>query len=169
MSGGLGATVARHLVAEHGVRSLLLVSRRGPAAEGAGELAAALEESGAHVTVAACDVGDRTAVDALLAEIREILRTADLMTITKKGIKQELERRFGVPLDAKKAYINSGMYNDIPPITSKSPKKKEKHANSLCSYRGAVVRPVVIERSHTPPLASLIMMLYTTCFTYIHT
>lgn len=53
--------------------------------------------------------------DALLAEIREILRTADLMTITKKGIKQELERRFGVPLDAKKAYINSGMYNDIPP------------------------------------------------------
>ncbi|MEW1790949.1 SDR family NAD(P)-dependent oxidoreductase, partial [Streptomyces albidoflavus] len=68
-TGGLGATVARHLVAEHGVRSLLLVSRRGPAAEGAGELAAALEESGAHVTVAACDVGDRTAVDALLAEI----------------------------------------------------------------------------------------------------
>lgn len=65
-TGGLGATVARHLVAEHGVRSLLLVSRRGPAAEGAGELAAALEESGAHVTVAACDVGDRTAVDALL-------------------------------------------------------------------------------------------------------
>lgn len=45
--------------------------------------------------------------DALLAEIREILRTADLMTVTKKAIKQELERRFGVPLDAKKAYINS--------------------------------------------------------------
>lgn len=47
--------------------------------------------------------------DALLAEIREILRTADLMNVTKKGIKQELERRFGVPLDAKRAYINSGM------------------------------------------------------------
>jgi chitin synthase len=46
--------------------------------------------------------------DALLAEIREVLRTADLMTVTKKGIKQELERRFGVPLDAKRAYINSG-------------------------------------------------------------
>ncbi|KAI1639316.1 class V chitin synthase [Biscogniauxia mediterranea] len=45
--------------------------------------------------------------DALLAEIREILRTADLMTVTKKGIKQELERRFNVPLDAKRAYINS--------------------------------------------------------------
>jgi chitin synthase len=45
--------------------------------------------------------------DALLAEIRDILRTADLMTVTKKGIKQELEGRFGVPLDAKRAYINS--------------------------------------------------------------
>ena len=47
--------------------------------------------------------------DALLAEIREILKTADLMTVTKKGIKQELERRFDVPLDAKRTYINSGM------------------------------------------------------------
>jgi chitin synthase len=46
--------------------------------------------------------------DALLAEIREILRTADLMTVTKKGVKQELERRFGVPLDSKRAYINNG-------------------------------------------------------------
>lgn len=46
--------------------------------------------------------------DALLAEIREILKTADLMTVTKKGVKQELERRFGVPLDARRAYINSG-------------------------------------------------------------
>lgn len=45
--------------------------------------------------------------DALLAEIREILKTADLMTVTKKGIKQELERRFDVPLDAKRQYINS--------------------------------------------------------------
>lgn len=45
--------------------------------------------------------------DALLAEIREILRTADLMTVTKKGIKQELERRFNVSLDSKRLYINS--------------------------------------------------------------
>ncbi|KAI1339488.1 class V chitin synthase [Xylariaceae sp. FL0016] len=45
--------------------------------------------------------------DALLAEIREILRTADLMTVTKKGIKQELERRFNVSLESKRAYINS--------------------------------------------------------------
>ncbi|KAK3318279.1 chitin synthase-domain-containing protein [Apodospora peruviana] len=45
--------------------------------------------------------------DALLAEIREILRIADLMAVTKKGIKLELERRFGVPLDSRRAYINS--------------------------------------------------------------
>ena len=46
--------------------------------------------------------------DAILAEVREILRTADLMSVTKKSIKQELERRFGVNLDAKRPYINSG-------------------------------------------------------------
>ncbi|KFA61562.1 hypothetical protein S40285_03983 [Stachybotrys chlorohalonatus IBT 40285] len=45
--------------------------------------------------------------DALLAEIRDILRTADLMTVTKKGVKQELERRFGVPLDVKRQYIGT--------------------------------------------------------------
>ncbi|KAI9672400.1 MAG: hypothetical protein M1817_003422 [Caeruleum heppii] len=48
--------------------------------------------------------------DAILAEIREVLKSADLMTVTKKSIKQELERRFGFQpggLDAKRAYINS--------------------------------------------------------------
>ncbi|TKA82202.1 hypothetical protein B0A49_00129 [Cryomyces minteri] len=45
--------------------------------------------------------------DAILAEIREILRTADLMTVTKKSIKMELERRFGVGMDSKRAYIGS--------------------------------------------------------------
>lgn len=47
--------------------------------------------------------------DAILAEIRDILKTADLMTVTKKSIKLELEKRFGVSLDARRAYINSGM------------------------------------------------------------
>ena len=48
--------------------------------------------------------------DAILAEIREILKTADLMSVTKKSIKLELEKRFGVSLDAKKAYIGSGKF-----------------------------------------------------------
>ena len=46
--------------------------------------------------------------DAILAEIREILKTADLMTVTKKSIKAELERRFGVGLESRKVYIGSG-------------------------------------------------------------
>ena len=52
--------------------------------------------------------------DAILAEIREILKTADLMTVTKKSIKNELERRFGLPLDVRRAYINSGMCSPPP-------------------------------------------------------
>ncbi|WP_067825000.1 type I polyketide synthase [Nocardia inohanensis] len=68
-TGGLGAVVARHLVAEHGVRSLLLVSRSGPAAEGVAELGAELERSGAVVRVVACDVTDAAAVAGLLSEV----------------------------------------------------------------------------------------------------
>ncbi|WP_105967687.1 type I polyketide synthase [Streptomyces geranii] len=68
-TGGLGALTARHLVAEHGVRHLLLVSRRGPDAPGADELRRDLEALGAQVTIAACDVADRTALAELLAGI----------------------------------------------------------------------------------------------------
>ena len=59
------------------------------------------------------DFADLPNDDAILAEIREFLKTADLMTVTKKSIKMELERRFGCNLDAKRAYIGSGklLYN----------------------------------------------------------
>ncbi|MGW5106289.1 type I polyketide synthase [Nocardia sp. NPDC004123] len=68
-TGGLGALLARHLVAEHRVRHLLLVSRRGESADGATELAAELTRSGAEVRIAACDVTDRDALRDLLAAV----------------------------------------------------------------------------------------------------
>ncbi|NLU76699.1 SDR family NAD(P)-dependent oxidoreductase [Streptomyces sp. HNM0575] len=68
-TGGLGAELARHLVAERGVRHLLLASRRGPDAPEVLELRAELTAHGADVTVAACDTADRAAVDALVADV----------------------------------------------------------------------------------------------------
>ncbi|MFB6827201.1 SDR family NAD(P)-dependent oxidoreductase, partial [Streptomyces virginiae] len=68
-TGTLGALLARHLVTRHGVRRLVLTSRRGPAAEGAEQLRAELDALGAAVTVEACDVADRAALQRLLAAI----------------------------------------------------------------------------------------------------
>nr|WP_282107749.1 type I polyketide synthase [Streptomyces sp. RK23] len=65
-TGGLGGLVARHLVGVHGVRDLLLVSRRGLEAPGAVGLVGELEGVGARVRVAACDVSDRGALAAVL-------------------------------------------------------------------------------------------------------
>jgi acyl transferase domain-containing protein/acyl carrier protein len=64
--GGLGSLVARHLVLEHGLRSLVLVGRRGLASEGARELERELSELGAQVVVVACDVSDRAALAELI-------------------------------------------------------------------------------------------------------
>ncbi|MEE1743021.1 type I polyketide synthase, partial [Streptomyces sp. JV184] len=68
-TGTVGALMARHLVTEHGVRHLLLTSRRGQQAPGAQELTAELEALGARVTLAACDAADREALATVLAAI----------------------------------------------------------------------------------------------------
>ncbi|WFE35246.1 type I polyketide synthase [Micromonospora sp. WMMD975] len=68
-TGGVGALVARHLVARHGTRRLLLASRRGGAADGAGELVTELTGLGAEVSVAAVDLAEPAAVRALLAAV----------------------------------------------------------------------------------------------------
>ncbi|MET8853225.1 SDR family NAD(P)-dependent oxidoreductase [Amycolatopsis sp. NPDC004625] len=59
-SGVLGGLLARHLVTVHGVRHLLLLSRSAPDTT---------ELTGASVTAVACDVADRAALEAALAQI----------------------------------------------------------------------------------------------------
>ncbi|MEV0297652.1 type I polyketide synthase [Nocardia sp. NPDC050710] len=66
-TGGIGRHIAKHLVSEHGVRHLLLVGRRGPAA--AEDLIEELSALGAQVRVSACDVTDRDALRDLLASM----------------------------------------------------------------------------------------------------
>jgi acyl transferase domain-containing protein/short-subunit dehydrogenase/acyl carrier protein len=68
-TGGLGAELARHLVTAHGVRGLMLLSRRGPAAPGAAELVAELTDLGADVLVLACDVTKKRSLSAALKKI----------------------------------------------------------------------------------------------------
>src|SRR5260370_41239778 len=69
-AGELGREVARHLVAGHGVRHLLLTSRRGLQTPGACELVAELEGLGAQTIEAlSCDVSDRDALGSVLSVI----------------------------------------------------------------------------------------------------
>ena len=67
-TGGLGALLARHLV-EQGARRLLLISRSGLKAQGARELKGSLEELGAKVKVAACDVAQGAQLKRVIAQI----------------------------------------------------------------------------------------------------
>ncbi|MEK0771738.1 type I polyketide synthase, partial [Mycobacterium ulcerans] len=66
-TGALGAHVARWLAHKYESVDLLLTSRRGMAADGATELVDDLRTAGASVTVHACDVTDRTSVEAAIA------------------------------------------------------------------------------------------------------
>ena len=89
-------------------------------------------------SVADMDMSDLTGLptdDMVLNEIRDILKTADLMTVTKQRIKQELERRFNVNLDAKWAYIGSGKFS--------RPFELRHRANHSRSDRGHSLRPTV--------------------------
>ncbi|MFE9423308.1 SDR family NAD(P)-dependent oxidoreductase [Kitasatospora sp. NPDC006697] len=84
-TGTLGALLARHLVTAHGVRHLLLTSRRGPEAPGAAELREELRAAGAEVTVLAADAADRAALAAAIGAIppahplRAVVHTAGVV------------------------------------------------------------------------------------------
>ncbi|MGW3892877.1 type I polyketide synthase, partial [Micromonospora chokoriensis] len=82
VTGGTGSLGGRVAVwaAERGAEHLVLVSRRGPQAEGAADIVAAVEAVGARVTVVACDMADRDAVSALVqsldAPVRAVVHAA---------------------------------------------------------------------------------------------
>ncbi|MER6664357.1 SDR family NAD(P)-dependent oxidoreductase, partial [Amycolatopsis japonica] len=107
-TGTLAAVTARHLVAEHGVRHLVLASRRGPAADGAAALHDELAGLGATVRLVAADVADREQVAALLATVGEehpltaVVHTAGVLD---DAVITELDPRrvdtvFGAKVDA---------------------------------------------------------------------
>jgi polyketide synthase 12 len=68
-TGMAGSALARHVVANHGVRNLVLIGRRGNDAPGAAELAEELTTAGAEVSIVACDAADRAALAKVLADI----------------------------------------------------------------------------------------------------
>ncbi|CUU58083.1 polyketide synthase 12 [Parafrankia irregularis] len=68
-TGALGAALARHLVIRHGVRHLLLVSRRADRAPGVEALRAELAGLGATARLVGCDVTDRQQLAAVLATV----------------------------------------------------------------------------------------------------
>ncbi|MEU3522228.1 SDR family NAD(P)-dependent oxidoreductase, partial [Streptomyces sp. NPDC006654] len=68
-TGTLGGELARHLVNVRGMRHLVLMSRRGPAAPGVARLVAELAQSGAEVCVQAGDAADREGLASVLARL----------------------------------------------------------------------------------------------------
>ncbi|WP_439382359.1 type I polyketide synthase [Amycolatopsis lexingtonensis] len=103
-TGTLGGLLARHLVTTHGVRHLLLTSRRGAAAPGAAQLVAELTGLGADVRVESCDVTDRAALAALLESVRltGVVHTAGVLDdgVVESLTPERLDAVVGPKVDA---------------------------------------------------------------------
>ena len=92
-TGGLGRLLARHLVTEHGVRRLVLVSRTGAAPD---------LDLDADVRVVACDVSDREAVHDLVAGIPGLTAVVHAAGVLDDGVIESLTPdRLATTLQAK--------------------------------------------------------------------
>ena len=85
-TGQLGALVARHLVTGHGVRQLVLLSRRGGGAALVGELTGL----GASARVETCDVADRAALERVLATIPDLTAVVHAAGVTDDALVENL-------------------------------------------------------------------------------
>ncbi|MFI7650775.1 SDR family NAD(P)-dependent oxidoreductase [Micromonospora sp. NPDC049460] len=107
-TGTLGQLVARRLVETHGVRRLLLVSRRGEQAPGAAETVAELRALGAEATVVATDVSDRDSLAGVLDAVparHPLTAVVHLAGVLDDGVvtaltPQRLDTVFAPKLDA---------------------------------------------------------------------
>ncbi|MGW3893556.1 SDR family NAD(P)-dependent oxidoreductase, partial [Micromonospora chokoriensis] len=106
--GTLGQLVARHLVITHGVRDLLLVSRRGAETPGAAEYVAELAALGASARLVAVDATDRAALAQVVADTPDLSGVVHLAGVLDDGVVSGLSvDRLSAVLRAK---VDAGWY-----------------------------------------------------------
>ncbi|MFF0117277.1 beta-ketoacyl reductase, partial [Streptomyces prasinus] len=111
-TGALGALTARHLAAR-GSRRLLLLSRRGPDAPGAAELAADLRAAGADAEIVACDITDPEALaDAVRG--RRISSVFHIAGVLDDGVATALTPERVAPVLAAKATVARRLHELLP-------------------------------------------------------
>ncbi len=66
---GVGSAIARHLVVEHGVRSLVVAAGAGEGAPAARKLEDEISKLGARIGIVDCDLGDPAALEGLVGTV----------------------------------------------------------------------------------------------------